>query len=59
MNRQFLVNGITVNKITQTLGSALTSGAFASILSSFEDDRLAPGGLIFLSRRVFVSRRKA
>jgi hypothetical protein len=56
--RQFLVNGITVNKITQTLGSALTAGAFASIVPSSEENRFALGGPALLSRH-FVSRREA
>ncbi len=57
--RQFLVNGITVNKITQTLGSAPFPGAFASILPSSEENRFALGGPAFLARRYVCSRREA
>jgi hypothetical protein len=48
-----------VTEIAQTLGSALLTGAFASILSFLKENRFAPGESTFFARRHLVSCREA
>ncbi|CCE05225.1 hypothetical protein BRAS3843_1320026 [Bradyrhizobium sp. STM 3843] len=52
--RQFLVNGITVNKFTQTVASGSIRGSFSPILPSCRESRVQRIEPTYLSLRQFV-----